>query len=99
MSAKPLTLVVTFQARPGKESELCEMLTGLLVPTRKEAGCINYDLHVAADDSAKFLFYENWTSRAHHDAHGRTPHIQNLRARLDEVCAEPPQLVFWEQIG
>ncbi|HZL13734.1 MAG TPA: putative quinol monooxygenase, partial [Verrucomicrobiae bacterium] len=48
---------------------------------RKEAGCINYDLHVAPDDPSKFLFYENWTSNAHLDAHGQTPHIQNLRTR------------------
>jgi quinol monooxygenase YgiN len=99
MNTKPTTLVVAFQARPGKEAELRKMLLGLLVPTRKEAGCINYDLHIAPDDPAKFLFYENWTSRAHLDAHGQTPHIQNLRARMDEFCAEPPQLVFWEKIG
>jgi quinol monooxygenase YgiN len=99
MNTKPVTLVVTFQARPGKESELREILAGLLAPTRKESGCINYDLHVAADNPAKFLFYENWTTRAHLDAHGETAHIQNLRARMDELCAEPPQLVFWEQAG
>jgi len=99
MNTQPVTLVVTFQARPGKESELRKILTSLLAPTRKEAGCINYDLHVAADDPAKFLFYENWTTRVHLDAHGETPLIQNLRARLDELCVEPPQLIFWEQIG
>jgi quinol monooxygenase YgiN len=99
MNTKPVTLVVNFQARPGQEAELRKTLIGLLAPTRKEAGCINYDLHVAADDPSKFLFYENWTSKAHLDAHGETPHIKNLRARLDELCTEPPRLVFWEQIG
>jgi quinol monooxygenase YgiN len=72
MSAKPLTLTVTFQARPGKEAELLGVLTGLLAPTRAEAGCINYDLHIAPDDPSKFLFYENWASKAHHEAHDKT---------------------------
>ena len=99
MNTKPVTLVVNFQARPGKEAELRNALTGLLAPTRKEAGCINYDLHISPDNPAKLLFYENWASHAHLDAHGQTPHIQNLRAHMDELCAEPPQLVFWEQIG
>jgi quinol monooxygenase YgiN len=99
MNTKPVTLVVTFQARPGKEAELRKTLTGLLAPTRKEAGCINYDLHVAPDDPSKFLFYENWTSKAHLDAHGETPHVQNLRARMNEFCVEPPTLTFWEKIG
>ncbi|HEY5297234.1 MAG TPA: putative quinol monooxygenase [Verrucomicrobiae bacterium] len=99
MNTKPVTLVVTFQARSGKESELRQTLLGLLAPTRKEAGCINYDLHVAPDDPSKFLFYENWTSKAHLDAHGQTPHIQNLRTRIGELCAEPLKLDFWEKIG
>jgi quinol monooxygenase YgiN len=99
MTTKPITLVVNFQARPGKEAELRETLLGLIPPTLKENGCINYDLHVAPDDPSKFLFYENWTSKAHLDAHGQTPHIQNLRAHMDELCAKPPQLVFWEKIG
>jgi quinol monooxygenase YgiN len=99
MNPKPITLVVNFQARPGREIELRNTLTGLLAPTRKEAGCINYDLHISPDDPAKLLFYENWISKAHLEAHGQTPHIQSLRARLDELCVEPPQLIFWEKIG
>ena len=99
MNAKPVTLVVTFQARPGKEAELRNILTNLLMPTRKEAGCINYDLHVAPDDPAKFLFYENWTSEAHLNKHGETPHVQNLLRRMEELCVEPLKLNYWEKIG
>lgn len=99
MTTKPVTLVVTFQARPGKESELRTLLTGLLAPTRKEAGCINYDLHVSPEDPSKFLFYENWTSKAHLDAHGQTPHIQVLLSRMNEFCVAPLQITFWEKIG
>jgi quinol monooxygenase YgiN len=98
MNSKPLTLVVTFQARPGKEAELRALLTGLLAPTRKEAGCLNYDLHTAPDDPSKFLFYEIWASKAHHEAHDKTPHVQDLRARLSGM-ALPPVKSFWEKIG
>jgi len=99
MNTKPVTLVVTFQARPGKEADLRAMLLGLLAPTRKEAGCINYDLHVVPDDPARFLFYENWTSKVHHGAHDQTPHIRHLLARVNEFCVEPPKLTFWEKVG
>ena len=99
MNTKQVTLVVTFQARAGKETELRKLLTRLLAPTRKEAGCINYDLHVAPDDPSKFLFYENWTSEAHLNRHGETSHIQNLLVRVDELCAVPMKLDFWEKIG
>jgi quinol monooxygenase YgiN len=97
MNSKPLTLVVSFQARPGKEAELRALLTGMLAPTRQEAGCINYDLHTSPDDPAKFLFYENWASKAHHQAHDKTPHVQNLRVHINELSF-PPAKSFWEKI-
>ena len=97
MSAKPLTLTVAFQARPGKEAELRRALTAMLAPTRQEAGCLHYDLHIAADDPAKFLFHESWASREHHAAHDKTPHVQNLRAHIGELSF-PVVKIFWERI-
>jgi quinol monooxygenase YgiN len=99
MNTPPLTLVVTFQARPGKEAELRKTLLGLVPLTLKEDGCINYDLHADPKDPARFLFYENWTTKAHHNTHCETAHVQNLHMRMDELCVEPPKLTFWEKIG
>jgi len=99
MSAKTLTVVATFQARPGKEAELRAALMGLVNPTRKETGCLNYDLHQSADDPARFLFHENWTSKAHLDAHLQTPHIQALLPRVDELCTGFPEIKLWAKVG
>lgn len=99
MSANHITVVATCQAKPGKETELRAVLLGLIAPTRKEAGCLNYDLHVAKDDSSKFLFHENWTSQAHLDAHLKTAHIQVLLSRLDELCVGMPEIVVWNRIA
>lgn len=96
---KNITVVATFQARPGKEAELRNALTGLVAPTRKETGCINYDLHVSADDPGKFLFHENWTSKAELDAHLKTPHIAALLPRVDELCVAFPEIKIWEKIA
>lgn len=96
---KTLTVVATFQARPGKEAALREALLSLLAPTRQEAGCLNYDLHQSPEDPAKFLFHENWTDKAALDAHMQTSQIQKLLPRVDELCVEFPQIVVWEKIG
>lgn len=93
-----LTVVATFQARPGKDAELRAALTGLLAPTRNENGCLNYDLHAATEDPAKFLFHENWTSKAALDAHLESPHVKALLLRVDELCTAPPQITLWEKI-
>ena len=93
------TVIATFQARPGKEAGLRAALIGLLAPTRKEAGCLNYDVHQSVDDPAKFLFHENWTSQAHLDAHLQSAHVQALLLRVDELCTGFPQITLWEKIG
>jgi quinol monooxygenase YgiN len=95
---KTITVIATFQARPGKETELRDALLKLIVPTRKEEGCINYDLHQAADDPAKFLFHENWTNRAALDAHMKSMHVQELIPRVGELCMEFPQIRTWEKL-
>lgn len=95
----PVTVTATFQARPGKESELRAVLLGLLSPTRQEPGCLNYDLHQSPDDPAKFLFHENWTSKAALDVHLQSPHIKKLLPRVDELCVAFPEIKIWERIG
>jgi len=80
---KTIIVVATFQAKPGKEAELKKALIGLVAPTRQEAGCLNYDLHASPEDPAKFLFHENWTSKALLDAHLQSAHIKALLPRVD----------------
>ena len=99
MTAKHITVVATFQAKPGKEAELKKALVSLVAPTHKEAGCVNYDLHVSAEDPTKFLFHENWTSKAHLDAHLKNTHIEMLLPSLDELCVGLPEITTWDKIA
>lgn len=96
---KTITVVATFEARSGKEAELKQALLGLIAPTRKEAGCINYDLHISPDNPAKFLFHENWTSKELLDAHLKSPHISALLPRVDELCVAFPEIKIWEKVA
>ncbi len=95
---KTVTVVATFQARPGKEAELQKALTSLVAPTRQEEGCLNYDLHVSSEFPSKFLFHETWTSRAHLDAHLQSVHIKVMFPRVSELCVAFPDIVVWEKI-
>ncbi len=96
---KTVTVVATFEARPGKEAELKAALTSLVAPTRKEAGCLNYDLHQLPDDPKKFLFHENWTSKELLDAHLKSAHIAALLPRVPELAVGMPEIKIWERIA
>ena len=96
---KTITVVATFQAKPGKEVELQKALISLVALTRQEVGCINYDLHISPEDPGKFLFHENWTSTAAVDLHLQAPHIQVLLPRMDELAVGMPEIKIWEKIA
>ena len=94
-----LTVVAESYAKPGREEELGELLKGLIPPTRKETGCVQYDLHVDNDRPGHFLFLEHWTSLAHLQAHLASPHFAAFQARSAELLAEPPRIVLTKRIG
>jgi quinol monooxygenase YgiN len=101
MSAMPtlLTVVAHIRAQAGKEDELRQALLGLVDPTRKEDGCVQYDLHEETGEPGRFVFYENWTSREHLDRHLATPHLTGFAARVSELCSEPPQILTYTRIA
>ena len=100
MTAGPvLTVLAEIYARPGKEGALREALMGLVEPTKKDAGFLQYDLHQDNDDPAHFFLYENWASRADLDAHLAAPHLKAFLARQDELLAKPLRVVFATRIS
>ena len=99
MNAESLTVIAQIKAKPGKESQVRQELLSLVTPSRKDAGCVNYDLHQALDNPALFMFHENWVSKAHLDGHLQKPDLQAVLAKLGQLVAEPPQITRWEKIG
>ena len=92
------TLLVILRPRDGQEIFLEAELRALLGPTRREEGCLRYDLYRSAEGPAAFLMYEIWKSRAHHAAHTKTDHFLRWNARKDSLLTSR-DAAFWKQIG
>lgn len=86
--SKPLTIVATFEANPGREEELAGALQELVAPTRAESGCINYDLHRDLDVPGRFLFYENWQTQPHWEAHMASAHLRRHKETSGPLIAK-----------
>jgi quinol monooxygenase YgiN len=93
-----VTLMVLLRARTGHEPFLEAELRALVHPTRKEDGCLQYDLHRAADGAGAFLLHEVWESREHHTAHTKTDHFLRWNARKDALLASR-ESTFWTQLA
>ena len=98
MPSTLLTVVAEMVAKPGQEEALKQELLKLVVPTRLEEGCVQYDLHVATDNPARFVFYENWTSREALEKHLQSPHLRAFGETSKEL-REKPSIVTYTRIA
>jgi quinol monooxygenase YgiN len=63
----------------------------LVVPTRAEPGCLEYDLCQDAADPTRFAMVETWESAAALDTHLARESLRVAVARLTPMAAEPPK--------
>ena len=92
-----VTLIVILRAREGQETLLEAELRALVGPSRKEEGCLRYDLHRSVDTPGALLLHEVWTSREAHTKHTNTPHFLRWNARKDALLASRDG-TFWKQV-
>ena len=90
-----IVLTAIVKAKAGQEEAVKEVLEALVEVTRKEPGCLCYNLHQAKSDKAQFMFYEQWASQEALDAHGKTPHMKALGGKLKDRT-EKGGVVFYE---
>jgi len=92
------TLLVILRPREGQEIFLEAELRALISPTRKEDGCLRYDLYRSSEGPVAYLLYEIWESRDRHTAHTKTDHFLRWNARKDSLLASR-EVGFWKQIA
>ena len=83
-----LTVIAFMYAAPGNRDELRAALVGLVEPTTRDKGYVNYDVHQSLEDPDMFLFYENWECAADLDAHLAAPHLTKMAGPISELLDE-----------
>jgi len=82
-------LVVTINAAPGKGDEFAQAFKPRCEESRKDAGCLQFELFQSIFDPDKFTLIELWENQAALDAHAklqaaRPPLPAGLRAGAGE---------------
>ena len=75
-------VVATLIVRPEKRGDFLENARDMISATRREDGCISYDLTSSISVPDEFVFVERWESRDALGAHFQTAHM----ARWRELC-------------
>lgn len=98
MSGEPVTVLIRYQAQPGKEDAALAVL-GELVATvvREEPDCLGIRILTSVSEPARILLDERWTSReAYLGPHLDTPHLRAFVERAMTLFTEAPEITFWE---
>ena len=93
-----VTRMVVLRAREGQELLLEAELRALIGPSRKEEGCLGFDLHGSLGQAGSYLLHEVWASREAHTEHTHTPHFLRWDARKDALLTSRDG-TFWKQIA
>ncbi|MHB8123335.1 MAG: putative quinol monooxygenase [Desulfuromonadaceae bacterium] len=83
-----LTVIAKVVAKKDSVEIVKSELLKLVPPTRKEAGCIEYNLHQDNEDPAVFVFYETWDSPASLENHMNSEHFKSYVNAVGDLIEE-----------
>jgi len=82
-------VIVRVIARPDAASAMRDVVLKLAADSRKEEGCVSYDVLQNTAEPHVFLLVEEWTSNAHLGAHNLTPHVHEAVMNATPLAAAP----------
>ncbi|RVW02565.1 putative quinol monooxygenase [Rhodococcus spongiicola] len=85
-----LHVVATIPAKPGSEDTVRTALTTLVDASRREDGCVSYDLYESTSTPGTFVVVEVWTDQHALDAHMKMPHFQEAASTFGAHLAGAP---------
>ena len=95
MTEDRAAIFATFLPKPGNEQQVEAILRGMVAPTRREPGCIAYDLY-RAQSCASFHLFETYRDKAAVEAYRATEHYKAYRATISNLLAESIGVVIMD---
>jgi (4S)-4-hydroxy-5-phosphonooxypentane-2,3-dione isomerase len=94
-----VVLAVTWVAKAGRENEVSGIFTRLTEESRKEPGCVMYQVHRHRTEPRRFFIYEQYKDDAGLEAHRAAPYfLQYARKELPKI-ADRVEGQLYEPLG
>lgn len=90
----PLTLVATLTVKPESVDEFVAIIKGLVEPTLREEGSLDYELHRSNEDPNEFVLIEHWRSRQDLDDHFKQPYTLAAIERFPAILSKDMRLQY-----
>jgi quinol monooxygenase YgiN len=88
----PVIVIARARSRPDARARFIAAALECIAATRREHGCLAYDMHESVTEPGQFVCIESWEQREHVDAHMKQPHVL---AFLQEAgaCVTAPRVI------
>lgn len=94
-----VVLAVTWMAKVGREADVAGVFGKLTQESRKEPGCVMYQVHRHKTEPRRFFIYEQYKDDAALEAHRASSHfLQYARKELTRI-ADRVEGQLYEPIG
>jgi len=84
------------EVKQGVAEEFIKAADKCAEATRKEAGSIFYTLYSSTENEQKFVFVEEWETKAALDMHLKTPHLVNFVEQTQDLLTSPLDIKVFE---
>lgn len=82
-------LTAIIKAKPDQTEVLKKVLQEMVINSRQEEACLQYDLHQSSEEENIFIFNEIWANQVGLDLHNNQPYLKAFqvesKAIIDEV--------------
>lgn len=94
-----LVLAVTWMAKLGHEADVAVIFEKLTAESRKEPGCLMYQVHKHKTDPRRFFIYEQYKDDAAMEAHRTSSHFLQLAKKDLPKIADRTEGHLFEPLG
>ncbi|MFY9673643.1 MAG: putative quinol monooxygenase [Terriglobales bacterium] len=94
-----VVLAVTWIAKTGRESETAAIFDKLQAESRKEPGCVMYQVHKHKTDPRRFFIYEQYKDDAALEGHRTSPHFLQMAKKDLPKVADRTEGHLFEPLG
>ena len=81
--AEPVLVFASFRPKDASRNEFLELMAGMVESTRREPGCVMYDLY--ADEDGGYHLFEEYVDRDALEAHRAADYYVHYRANVVDM--------------
>ncbi|MEG0283483.1 MAG: putative quinol monooxygenase [Erysipelotrichales bacterium] len=89
-----IKVIAQAKLKEGSFEKVLALYEELVTKTRKEEGCISYELFSELNNENNIALIEEWTSLEALDKHTKTDHFITIVGKLKEYEQEEPVLLY-----